>query len=81
MIPRYHEYIELQAFHMARKSRDFEPFVKPNSAPALALKARNTSGGTITWIGLFFPSKDRWPSDRRDDPRTPARLPAQGLYA
>ncbi len=39
---------------MARKSRDFEPFVKPNSAPALALKARNTSGGTITWIGLFF---------------------------
>ena len=22
----------------------------------------------------------RWPSDRRDDPRTPARKPAQGLY-
>ena len=32
---------------MARKSRDFEPFVKPNSAPALALKARNTSGGIV----------------------------------
>ena len=25
-------------------------------------------------------TEPRWPSDRRDDPRTPARLPAQGLY-
>ena len=44
---------------MARKSRDFEPFVKPYSFPARALKARNTSGGTINWRGLFFPSRGR----------------------
>ena len=25
-------------------------------------------------------TEPRWPSDRRDDPRKPARLPAQGLY-
>ena len=47
MITSYHDYMETYASHMARKSRDFAPFLKPNSSPARALKARNTPGGTI----------------------------------
>ena len=59
MITSYHDYMETYASHIARKSRDFAPFLKPNSSPARALKARNTSGGTINWSGLFFPSVGR----------------------
>ena len=38
MVTYYHDYMEVYVFHMARKSRDFEPFMKPNSSPARALK-------------------------------------------
>ena len=52
-------YRPLYAFHMARNSRDFAPFVNPNSSPARALNSRKTSGGTISCSALFLPSGTR----------------------
>ena len=52
-------YRPLYASHMARNSRDFAPFVNPNSSPARALNSRKTSGGTISCSALFLPSGTR----------------------
>ena len=51
--------VSTYARHIVRNSRDFDPLLKPNSCPARALKASNTSGGTISCRGLVFPSAGR----------------------